>query len=64
VRAGLVTPHTELAARVLCNATPTQVFEATEAARNAPFADGDVPNYEQWRQRIALRLTEFQNAKP
>ena len=48
----LVTPHSELAAQVLCNRTPEQASEyAAEAVVDLP-EDGAVPAYEVFRQRI------------
>lgn len=57
VRAGLVTPHTELATRLLCGTTPELAAELTEQARVESQSTGvDLPSFEIWRQRVASRL--------
>ena len=51
-RAGIVTPHTELACRSLCGMSVTDAaLLADDAWRNLP-ADGVTPAYEVWRRRI------------
>jgi hypothetical protein len=56
VRAGLTTPHTELAARVLAGVTPGEAARiCTESMLELPVAD-QVPAFELWRQRIADSL--------
>jgi hypothetical protein len=62
VETDLVTPHTQLATRVLCGATPEQAARISADARPAPGADGAVPAFELWRQRIAAGLVTFQAA--
>jgi hypothetical protein len=59
VRAGLVLPHTGLATRVLCAATPEQA--AVICADTTPLASegGEMVAYELWRTRIADRLTSL-----
>ncbi|MGQ0842204.1 DUF1702 family protein [Actinokineospora sp.] len=52
-RAGLVIPHTELATQVFCGLTPEQAAQVTHDVRRDLPADGDLPAYEVWRQRIA-----------
>jgi len=60
VHAGLVVPHTELAARVFCGMTPQQAADLADRERPDP-ADtraqrtdsAGTPAYEAWRQRIA-----------
>jgi hypothetical protein len=54
VRAGLVTPHTEMATQLLCGATPEQAAKVTDEAlpQGAEMPHG-VPSYEVWRQRVA-----------
>jgi hypothetical protein len=56
VHADLVVPHTELAARVLCEMTPWQAAELSDRLRpdtgDRPDRD-PTPTYEIWRQRIA-----------
>ncbi|MFF1873096.1 DUF1702 family protein [Streptomyces sp. CB03911] len=56
VEAGLVTPHTELAARFFCDLTPQQAAALCDKARPVPVVDGAVPAYEVWRRRIAEQL--------
>jgi hypothetical protein len=53
VRAGLVTPHTGLATSVFCRTTPQDAAAVTDTALAASTADGDLPAFEVWRQRIA-----------
>jgi len=53
VRAGIVPPHTALATRVFCGATPAEVARATDELRPTGQVDGDRPAYEVWRQRLA-----------
>jgi hypothetical protein len=59
VIADLVTPHTELATRVLCGVTPEHAdricHESRPAEATAGAADG-TPAFEVWRQRIATAL--------
>lgn len=64
MRAGLVTPHTELATRVLCGTTPAQAAALTEEVRAESCAGVDLPAFEVWRQRVAARLAEFHGATP
>lgn len=56
-RAGLVTPQTGLATRVLCGAAPEQAARAAVETRPADPDDGPVPAYETWRARLAEALT-------
>jgi enediyne biosynthesis protein E3 len=56
VRAGLVLPHTAVAARVFCDATPEEAARISAGVRPDHPAHGDLPAYEIWRRRIA---TEF-----
>jgi enediyne biosynthesis protein E3 len=56
VRAGVVPPHTELAAKVLCGLTPDDAARLTTELRPADGEAVDVPAYELWRQRTAARL--------
>lgn len=53
VRAGLVVPHTVLASRVFCGATPDVAARVSEDARPDQSVSGDLPAYEEWRQAIA-----------
>lgn len=57
VRAGLLVPHSELAARVLCGTSAQEAAKASLDNRPAFVTvgedDGDVPAYEVWRRRIA-----------
>jgi enediyne biosynthesis protein E3 len=61
-RAGLVTPQTTLAARLLCGVTPEQASDLADATRAEPFGTSDVPSYELWRQRIASGLAVLRTA--
>ncbi|WP_371483244.1 DUF1702 family protein [Kitasatospora sp. NBC_00315] len=56
VEAGLVIPHTELAARFFCDLTPAEAAVLCDEARADRPVDGAVPAYEVWRERIAERL--------
>lgn len=60
VHAGLVVPHTELAARVFCGMTPQQAADLADRERPDPAEtqahrtdSAGTPAYEAWRQRIA-----------
>lgn len=53
IRAGLVVPHTHLAARVFCDMTPAQAAELSGKHRPDPHTQADLPGYELWRRRIA-----------
>jgi enediyne biosynthesis protein E3 len=55
--AGLVTPGTELGVKVYCDMSVEEAAAVTdEAMRGLPEADGEVPGYEAWRQRIMKRF--------
>jgi hypothetical protein len=60
VRAGLVTPHTELAARLLCGVTPEDAARICEESLPQPSEGGAVPGFELWRQRISSTLMSLQ----
>jgi enediyne biosynthesis protein E3 len=63
VRAGLTTPHTELAARVLAGVTPDEASHiCTESLLKIPASD-ETTGFELWRQRIASSLTSLQETK-
>ena len=54
VRAGLVQPHTELAAQVFCGVSAQRAAQVTQDVRPGnDESEGDLPAYEVWRQRIA-----------
>ncbi|MET7468265.1 DUF1702 family protein [Micromonospora sp. NPDC005223] len=53
LHAGLVVPHNELATEVLCGTDVATAAAATDHAREGLPADGAVPAYATWRQRIA-----------
>lgn len=53
VKSDLVTPHTHLATKVFCGTTPQQAARVTIDLRANLTAEGDLPAYEVWRQRIA-----------
>jgi hypothetical protein len=52
-RAGNPAAHTELACQVLCGTPADAAAAVTDQALGGLPADGDVPAYEIWRQRIA-----------
>jgi hypothetical protein len=56
VLAGLVIPHTELAAQVFCGCTAAEASAVNDDARRNLPADGPLPAYEVWRQRITNRF--------
>jgi enediyne biosynthesis protein E3 len=60
VRAALETPHTFLAADVLCGTTPPEAARICDHALPPPSERGDVPSFELWRRRIADQLTSLQ----
>jgi hypothetical protein len=60
VRADLVIPHTELASRVLCAATPEQASSICVDTMPLASEGEEVPAFELWRTRIADRLTSLQ----
>jgi hypothetical protein len=51
-RAGIPTEHTELACRIICGMSAREAAGATDLALVDLPADGVVPTYEVWRQRI------------
>lgn len=55
-QADLVTPHTTLAADMLCGVTPAQASALADRTRTEPFGVSDVATYELWRRRIASEL--------
>ncbi len=58
VIAGLVTPHTELATRVLCGVTPDQADRICQKSIPTEDPDDGLPAFEVWRRRIAEELAE------
>ncbi|MEU7531949.1 DUF1702 family protein [Saccharothrix sp. NPDC042600] len=59
LKAGLVVPHTGLATRVFCGATPEEAVRVVHGARPAaPFTDHPEPAYEVWRQRVAREFAQ------
>lgn len=56
LRAGLVAPHNELATRILCGLPVAEAARITDDARVGLPADGEVPAFEVWRQRIRAAL--------
>jgi hypothetical protein len=58
LRAGLVTPHTELATEILCGMSVQDAAAITDRARPDPLVDNDVPAYERWRRAIAAEFAE------
>ncbi|NEC66772.1 DUF1702 family protein [Streptomyces sp. SID9727] len=57
VESGLLTPHTEMAAQLLCGMSPQQVTEVCSRARPDPVVDGRLTAYEVWRREIAERVS-------
>lgn len=57
--ADLVTPHTLLAADMLCGLTPQQASALAAQTRVGLSDDGAVPSYELWRHRIASEVGEL-----
>ncbi len=55
-RAGLTTPHTELATRVLCGLSAAEAEEVADLAREGLTDSPGLPAYETWRQRIAKQF--------
>jgi hypothetical protein len=54
VQTGLMVPHTELATKILCGINVDEATEICDRTRPAePVQDGDTPEYELWRQRVA-----------
>ncbi|MGD0602495.1 MAG: DUF1702 family protein [Streptosporangiaceae bacterium] len=62
VRAGLVTPHTELAARVICGTTPEGAARICDKnlPRPSEGSADQVPAFELWRQHVAANLAALQ----
>jgi enediyne biosynthesis protein E3 len=60
VRANLVTPHTELAARVFCGLTAAEASTVADWARVDLAGSRRQPSYEQWRQRIANQFVSIE----
>ncbi|MGH3429470.1 MAG: DUF1702 family protein [Mycobacteriales bacterium] len=56
VRAGLVTPHTRLAARVFCGMSPEEAAAIVDEILADLPPDGEIPAFELSRQRIAARF--------
>jgi enediyne biosynthesis protein E3 len=55
-KAGLVCPHNEMATQVFCGRSVALAQQVTEDAKADLPADGLVPAYEIWRQRISEAL--------
>lgn len=53
VSAGIVPEHSVLATGVFCGVSPEEAARRTNELRPVDPADGDVPAYEVWRQRLA-----------
>ncbi|GAA4197038.1 DUF1702 family protein [Streptosporangium oxazolinicum] len=53
IRAGLLFPHTESAAQVLCDTTAERAAEISRETRPTGTEPGPSPAYEVWRRRIA-----------
>ena len=55
-RAANLTRHTETVCRVVCWRSAEETAAITDAALEDLHAEGDVPAYEVWRQRIQKKL--------
>jgi enediyne biosynthesis protein E3 len=53
INSGIVPPHADLATGVFCGTTAEEAARTTIELRPTEPADGDVPAYEVWRQRLA-----------
>ena len=62
IRAGLLVPHTELAAHVLCGTDATRAAALTQELRPDHPIDGDEPAFELWRQQIASALVGLERS--
>jgi hypothetical protein len=60
--AGLITPHTELATRVIAGVTPGEADDICQRVRPVG-PEGDLPAYEIWRQRIRAELASTGGTK-
>lgn len=61
VRAGLLIPETEVATQAICGLPAERAAAITQEVRptsSAAVADGEVPAFETWRQRIAAQVLE------
>ncbi|ACZ89702.1 DUF1702 family protein [Streptosporangium roseum] len=64
VRADLLVPHNEVAARVFCGATPERAARVTHETRPGGTVQGQLPAYEVWRQRIANEFVSLGGVSP
>lgn len=60
IRAALETPHTFLAAEMLCGTTPPEAARICDEALPSPSEGGAEPAFELWRQRIISQLASLQ----
>lgn len=58
VRADLIIPHTEMAARFFCDMSARDAAAVTERMRPNPVVDSAVPAFEVWRDRIAGQFAD------
>ena len=58
-QSGLVTPHTRLAAGMLCGLTPEEASALADRTRAEIPGDSDVPSYELWRRCIASEVADL-----
>jgi hypothetical protein len=56
-RAGLLVPHTELAATILCGMTADRAADVTDRCIPGPATGPDETRYADWRRRIAVELS-------
>ena len=64
VRAGLVTPHTEVATQVLCGLTPQRAAQITQDLRPTQPSPTDYRIYQDWRLRVANELATLRKGAP
>ncbi|ROO62574.1 uncharacterized protein DUF1702 [Micromonospora sp. Llam0] len=56
IRAGLLTPHTELATEVFCRTSAVEAARITDEEIPSVTAESDLPAYEVWRCAVAARF--------
>jgi enediyne biosynthesis protein E3 len=62
VRAGLLGEHTETATGIFCGMTAAEATQLSESNRPDSATRGELPAYEQWRQRLAELLAARKGA--
>lgn len=64
IRAGLLTPHTELATEVFCRTGAVEAAKITDEEIPPVAAESDLPAYEVWRCAVAARFRADVGAQP